>query len=49
MNMYGCLRPNDEFVLSDIVPISGSVIASIHKAINIADPAKPGFNPIILL
>ena len=47
--IYGCLRPYLVFVLSEIVPIRGSVIASIQRAINIANPASPGFKPIILL
>ena len=49
INIYGCLLPNEVFVLSDIVPINGSVKASTQRAINIAVPAKPGLSPIMLL
>ncbi len=48
-NIYGCLLPKLDEVLSDIVPIRGSVIASTHNAMKIASPARPGFKPIILL
>ena len=49
INIYGWRLPYEVFVLSDIVPIKGSVKASTHRAINIAVPAKPGLRPIILL
>ena len=49
INMNGCLLPNVVFVLSEIVPIKGSVTASTHKAIKIAVPASPGLRPIMLL
>ena len=49
VNIYGCLLPSSELVLSEIVPINGSVTASIHNAMKIAVPAKAGLRPIILL
>ena len=49
ININGCRLPINEFVLSEIVPIRGSVIASTHRAINIAVPASAGLRPIILL
>ena len=44
-NKYGCLLPIEEFVLSEIDPIIGSVKASKNKAIAIAKPASPGSKP----
>ena len=44
-NKYGCRLPRDEFVLSEIDPMIGSVKASKNKAIAIAKPASPGSRP----
>ena len=44
--IYGCLLPSLVFVLSEIVPINGSVTESTIRAIKIADPAKRGSKPI---
>ena len=45
---YGCLLPNLCLVLSEIIPMSGSVNASTISAIKIAKLAKPGLRPITL-
>jgi len=41
----GCLLPHFEFVLSDHMPIKGSVMASNNKAIPIAAVAKLAGSP----
>lgn len=46
--MKGCLLPNLDLVLSDRVPINGSVTESTNKAIKIAVPARSGSRPITL-
>ena len=46
--IYGCLLPNLVFVLSEIVPIKGSVTESIIRAAPIAKEAKRGSKPITL-
>ena len=44
-NKQGCLLPIEEFVLSEIDPMIGSVKASKNNAIAIAKPANPGSRP----
>ena len=44
--MKGCLLPNLDLVLSDRVPINGSVTESTNKAIKIAVPARSGSRPL---
>ena len=47
-SIKGCRLPNLLFVLSEMVPIIGSVNESIIKARPIAKDAKSGSSPITL-